>query len=90
MKKEYLDILLENDNKTNFNAPYDATQDKSAPQIGHKRKPVLTLRKLNQMKKIRNEKREELAQDSIFVPILYGPDMSNPEGGDMMGGGMPM
>ena len=50
----------------------------------------VTLRKLNQLKKIRNEKREEIAQDSVFVPILYGPDMSNPEGGDMMGGGMPM
>ena len=37
----------------------------------------------------RNKKREEMAQDSVFVPILYGPDMSNPEG-DMMGGGMPM
>lgn len=91
MKEELTKILYENDNKTNFDAPYDVRQDQSAPKVGHKRKPVLTLRKLNQLKKIRNEKREELAQDSVFVPILYGPDMSNPEGGDMgMGGGMPM
>lgn len=91
MKEELTKILFENDNKTNFDAPYDVRQDQSMPKIGHRRKPVLTLRKLNQLKKIRNEKREELAQDSVFVPILYGPDMSNPEGGDMgMGGGMPM
>lgn len=90
MKEEFTKILYENDNKTNFDAPYDVHQDQAMPKIGHKRKPVLTLRKLNQLKKIRNEKREELAQDSVFVPILYGPDMSNPEGGDMMGGGMPM
>ena len=61
MLKELTKILFENDNQTKFDAPYDMSQDISAPKVEHKRKPVLTLRKLNQLKKVRNDKREELA-----------------------------
>ena len=86
MKEELMKILLENDNKPDF--PYEKQEDESVPQLGQTRKKVLTLRDLNRLKVIRNKKREEMAQDSVFVPILYGPDMSNPEGGMM--GGMPM
>lgn len=87
MLKELTQLLFENDNDMDF--PYNRQEDESMPKIGHKRKRVLKLRDLNTLKHIRNKKREELAQDSVFVPILYGPDMTNPEG-DMMGGGMPM
>lgn len=89
MLKELTQILFENE-QNNFDRPYDRQQDKSMPKIGQKRKKVIHLRDLNRLKTIRNQKREELAQDSVFVPILYGPDMSNPEGGDMGMGGMPM
>lgn len=89
MLKELTQILFENE-QNNFDHPYDRQKDESIPKIGQKRKKVLHLRDLNRLKTIRNQKREELAQDSVFVPILYGPDMSNPEGGDMGMGGMPM
>lgn len=82
-----LKMLLETDN---MDSPYEKMDDKDVPQMYKKRKKVLKLSDINHLKKIRNQKREELAQDSVFIPILYGPDMSNPEGGDMMGGGMPM
>lgn len=72
-----------------MNEPYNREEDKNIPHLGEKRKEVLTLRKINQIKKMRNAKLDELAQDSIFVPYLYGP-AEQPEGGDMMGGGMPM
>lgn len=72
-----------------MNEPYNREDDKNIPHLGEKRKQVLTLRKINQIKKMRNSKLDELAQDSIFVPFLYGPP-EQPEGGDMMGGGMPM
>lgn len=69
--------------------PYNAEDDKNLPKFGQKRKKTITLRKLNELKKIRNAKIEELAQESILVPYLYGPQEQS-EGGDMMGGGMPM
>ena len=55
--------------------------------------PKEYLRSLNRLKKIRNAKREELAQNSVFVPYLYGPPEQNPEdmgglGGGDMGGGL--
>lgn len=89
MLKE-LTILLENDND-DMDKPYDRMDDKNIPKIFKKRKKVLKLSDINRLKKIRNSKREELAQDSIFVPILYGPNLENPEGmGGDLGGGMPM
>lgn len=89
MITELTKILMENE-ENDFDFPYNREKDKSAPKIGQKRKKVLKLKDINKLKSIRNQKREELAQDSVFVPILYGPDMSNPEGGDMGMGGMPM
>lgn len=69
----------------NIDAPYDAEDDMSMPKLTDKRKPVLTLRKLNRLKDMRNAKREELAQDSVLAPYLYGPP-ENPEGEAGMGG----
>lgn len=73
-----LKLLLESSD--NPDSPYDRLEDKDLPKIGMKRKQVLTLRAINELKKIRNQKREELAQDSIFAPYIYGPQ-ENPEGG---------
>lgn len=81
---ELREMLVEN-----MNGPYDRQEDKDVPHLGEERKPLLTLRKINQIKKMRNDKLDELAQDSIFIPYLYGPP-EQPEGGDMMGGGIPM
>lgn len=78
-----LKLLLEG--SENPDAPYDRLSDEDLPKIGMKRKPVLTLRAINELKKIRNQKREELAQDSIFVPYIYGPQ-ENPEAGGLGGG----
>lgn len=85
MIEELKKLLLENE-EVNSNSPYERSEDESIPHLGEKRKKVLKLSDLNKLKRIRNQKREELAQDSVFVPILYGPDMSNPEGDMGMGG----
>ena len=70
-----------------LDVPYNKEEDKNLPTYGEKRKPIITLRRINQLKKMRNDKREELAQDSVFVSYLYGPSEQQ-EGGDM--GGIPM
>lgn len=70
-----------------LDSPYYKEDDKSLPHQRDKRKPVITLKRINQLKKMRNDKREELAQDSVFLAYLYGPSEQQ-EGGDM--GGMPM
>jgi hypothetical protein len=82
--KEIHNMLLES-----LDGPYDVKDDKNLPKFGQTRKKTITLRKLNELKKLRNAKIEELAQESIFIPYLYGPAEQS-EGGDMMGGGMPM
>ena len=74
------------------NEVYDRQEDENIPKKGESRKKVLTLKDLNTLKKMRNTKREELAQQSVYVPYLYGP-AENPEGdmgigGDMSGGGL--
>lgn len=88
MKKELFKVLkcklMES-----LDEPYNAEDDKNLPKFGQTRKKTITLRKLNELKKLRNSKIEELAQESILVPYLYGPQ-EQPEGGDMMGGGIPM
>ena len=90
MLKE-LAILLETDNNSNNDSPYNKIDDKNVPQMYKKRKKVLKLSDINRLKKIRNQKREELAQDSVFVPILYGPALENPvEMGGDIGAGLPM
>jgi len=87
MKNELYKILNESEQNNN---PYNEEEDISMPKTSHKRKKVLRLCDVNYLKKVRNKKREEKAMDSVFIPVLYGPNM-NPEGGDMGGlGGMPM
>ena len=66
--------------------PYDAKEDKSIIDSVDKRKPVLTLRKLNALKKMRNAVREEVAQNVVFVPYLYGPPENQGEDQNMGGG----
>ena len=68
------------------NDVYDRQEDTNIPKKGESRKKVLTLKDLNTLKKMRNTKREELAQQSVFVPYIYGP-AENPEGEGGMGGG---
>jgi hypothetical protein len=85
--KEYMKEL-KNKLFEEFDSPYYKDEEKNIPHFGEKRKPTVTLRRINQLKKMRNDKREELAQDSVFITYLYGPP-EQPEGGDMMGG-MPM
>ena len=80
-----LDKIL-NENASNFDAPYDMDFDKDVPEMWKHRKKVLRLRDLNKLKKIRNQKREELAQDSVFIPPLFGPQPE--QGGGDMGMGM--
>lgn len=78
-------ILNENIDENSFDTPYEREEDDSIPKKEYTRKKVLRLCDLNKLKKIRNQQREELGLDSIYVPILYGPDMSNPQND----GGMP-
>jgi len=80
-----LDKIL-NENASNFDAPYELDMDKDVPEMWKHRKKVLRLRDLNKLKKIRNQKREELAQDSVFIPPLFGPQPE--QGGGDMGMGM--
>lgn len=67
--------------------PYHKEEDNNTPHIDEKRKPVITLRKLNLLKQMRNSVREEDAQNTAFVPFLYGPPENQSEegglGGDM-------
>lgn len=81
--KEYMKVLKQKLFE-DLNAPYQSEEDKSVPNSGEKRKPTITLRRINQLKKMRNDKREELAQDSVFIPYLYGP--AEQQGGEDMGG----
>jgi hypothetical protein len=67
----------------NKDFPYEREEDKNVPEVGMERRKVLTLKLVNKLKTLRNKKREELAQDSIFVPYLYGPKEEQPGG---MGG----
>ena len=62
--------------------PYNKEEDNNTPHIDEKRKPVITLRKLNLLKQMRNAVREEDAQNTAFGP----PENQGEEGG--MGGDM--
>ena len=85
--KELRKQLFESANDT-----YDREADTTVPEMNQSRKKVITLRDLNDLKKMRNAKREELAQKSVYIPYIYGP-AENPEGGDLggeLGGGLGM
>lgn len=87
MIEELKKILNESDN--NFDEPYDMQDDEDMPKIQQTRKKVLRLCDINKLKRIRNHRREELAQDAVFIPVLYGPAPADESGGADMGG-MPM
>jgi hypothetical protein len=84
---EELKKILNESEDINKTSPYEREEDESLPHYGEKRKKVLTLGDLNRLKRIRNQKREEIAQDSAFIPVLYGPS-ANPEDESGMMGGM--
>ena len=79
-----LNTLMENAQKVD--APYDKDYDKDVPEMWKHRKKVLRLCDVNKLKKIRNQKREELAQDSVFIAPLFGPQPE--QGGGDMGMGL--
>ena len=86
MEKEIINELR-NKLFESANEVYDRQQDQLVPQIEDTRKKVITLKDLNDLKKMRNAKREELAQQSVLVPYLYGPAEQQPgEEGAPMGG----
>ena len=64
LQKE-LNKLMENAERVD--APYDKDYDKDVPEMWKHRKKTLRLCDVNKLKKIRNQKREELAQDSVFI-----------------------
>ena len=83
-KKEFYDDIRKHLFES-ANEVYDRQEDTSKPDMGETRKKVITLKDLNDLKKMRNAKREELAQQNVFIPYLYGPQPNQEEGG--MGGG---
>ena len=63
----------------NANGRYDPSEDKITQQdIGDTRKPKLTLRMINRLKKIRSTKNLEMAKKQELLGIMYG----NPAGGE--------
>lgn len=87
MKKEIIKELRKHLFES-ANEVYDRQQDEMIPEMGETRKKVITLKDLNDLKKMRNAKREELAQQSVYVPYLYGP-AEEPAGGESeLGGGL--
>lgn len=57
---------------------YDVEQDKKKPIRTDTRKPKLTLRNINRLKKIRATKEIEMAQKKDLLGVMYGL----PEEGD--------
>lgn len=67
--------------KESIDEPYKPKDDNTMPKITQKRVKLLTLRDVNRLKEIRNNKRKEIARDSIFIPFLYGPQEQEQGGG---------
>ena len=66
---------------------YNRLEDETLPKLYKKRKDkVLTLKLLVQLSKMRNAKREELANNSVFIPYIYGPQEQQENA--PMGGGL--
>ena len=83
MIDELKKILNENVSDKNIDFPYDRETDESLPKEQYTRKKVLKLSDIHRLRKIRNQQREELAQDAVFIPVLFGPDTTNPQDGGM-------
>lgn len=61
------------EDEENGNSRYDPTQDSITHQdIGDTRKPTLTLRMINRLKKIRSTKNLEMAKKQDLLGIMYG------------------
>ena len=67
LQKE-LNKLMENAERVD--APYDKDYDKDVPEMWKHRKKTLRLCDLNKLKKIRNQKREELTYISVLSSLL--------------------
>lgn len=65
---------------------YDVKNDNSKATDGDTRKPTLTLRAINKLKKIRAAKELEMAQKKELLGVMYGQPAGD-DGGDM--GGLP-
>lgn len=73
--------------KEGLSEPYNRQNDETLPDIEKTRQPkLLTLKMLVQLSKMRNERQEELAQNSVFIPYLYGPQPEQQQ--DQMVGGL--
>jgi len=76
----FLEILREDvqrvpdqEDQDNSNGRYEASEDEITHQdIGDTRKPKLTLRMINRLKKIRSTKNLEMAKKQELLGIMYG------------------
>lgn len=57
------------------NQIYDKQEDKSTPKISDVRKQVITLKKLHELKIVRENSRKAQIKDSAIIPYLYNPPM---------------
>lgn len=65
---------------------YDPEKDKlHKRELGDTRKPKLTLRIVNRMKKIRSTKRLEMAQKQDILGLMFGDNRGDGGGGGMGG-----
>jgi len=61
---------------------YDPTDDKTAYKLNDTRRPKLTLRHLNKLRKYREFKQSEMAQRDAIVAIVYQtPEENTGSGG---------
>lgn len=70
--------------EANVDTMYDAEADKRGYQLDDTRKPKLTLRKLNKLRKYRDFKKKQDTERDIIASVVYAaPDTA--EGGGMGG-----
>jgi len=71
--KEDVQKVPDQEDEENGNSRYDPSQDSITHQdIGDTRKPKLTLKMINRLKKIRSTKNLEMAKKQELLGIMYG------------------
>lgn len=70
-----------NDNQENPLNRYDSKNDNSKATDGDTRKPRLTLRAINKLKKIRAAKELEMAQKKELLGVMYGQPAGDGDSG---------
>ncbi len=63
---------------------YDPEDDQTVYKLTDTRKPKLTLRILNNLRKYREFKKNEEAKRASVVSVVYAPAPASPDGGGMM------